>query len=183
MTDIETPAPDGETHEPVEEPQTPDLAAEVAKWKEFARRNEARAKENAEKAKRLDELEEASKSEQQKLSEAAAQAREEASATAVELAQLRAAVKHGLSDEDLDLLGSGTPEEIDARAERLAARIKGVTPVAPNPSGQGKPGEPVTNQSEEADLEAAIQAAIKARNIPLSVTLKQQLAAIKQKKG
>ncbi len=35
----------------------PDLSAELAKWKELARKNETRAKENAEAAKRLAEIE------------------------------------------------------------------------------------------------------------------------------
>lgn len=122
-----------------------DTTSEVEKWKALARKNEQRAKENADKAKRLDEIEEANKSEQQKLSEAAEQARKEAAETAVELAKLRAAVKHGLTDDDLDLLGTGTPEEIDVRAERLAARLKGnAPPSAPSSDGQGKQGDPVT---------------------------------------
>lgn len=124
---------------------TPDLSAEVEKWKALARKNEARAKENAEKALRLDEIEEANKSEQQKLAEAAEQSKREAAETAVELAKLRAAVKHGLNDDDLELLGTGTPEEIEARAERLAARLKGdPPPAAPSSDGQGKQGESVS---------------------------------------
>ena len=142
---VETPA--GET--PVEVPavDAPDPAAEVEKWKALARKNEARAKENADKAQRLDALEEANKTEQQKLADAAEKARKEAAETAAELAKLRAAVKHGLSDEDLDLLGTGTAEEIEARAERLAARLKGtapVTPPSPSSDGQGRQGEPVS---------------------------------------
>jgi hypothetical protein len=119
----------------------------VEKWKALARKNEARAKENADKAQRLDALEEASKTEQQKLADAADLARKEAAETAVELAKLRAAVKHGLSDDDLDLLGTGTVEEIEARAERLAARLKGAavpTPSAPSSEGQGRQGQPVS---------------------------------------
>jgi pyruvate/2-oxoglutarate dehydrogenase complex dihydrolipoamide acyltransferase (E2) component len=127
---------------PVETPDT----SEVEKWKALARKNEQRAKENADKAKRLDELEEANKSEQQKLADAAELARKEAAETAVELAKLRAAVKHGLTDDDLELLGTGTPDEIEARAERLAARLKGnPAPAAPSSEGQGKQGAPVTS--------------------------------------
>jgi len=139
----ETPAVDETPTDaaPVETPET----SEAEKWKAMARKNEQRAKENAEKARRFDELEEANKSEQQKLSEAADLARKEAAETAVELAKLRAAVKHGLTDDDLELLGTGTPEEIEGRAERLAARLKGnPTPAAPSSDGQGKQGDPVT---------------------------------------
>lgn len=131
---------------PAETQAAPDLSSEVEKWKALARKNEQRAKENSEKALRLDELEEATKTEQQKLADAAELARKEAAETATELAKLRAAVKHGLNDEDLELLGTGTPEEIEGRAERLAARLKGNPPPAtPSADGQGKQGEPVAN--------------------------------------
>lgn len=62
----ETDAPD-ETTEQAE----PDLAAELARWKTQARQNEARAKANADKAKRFDEIEEANKTELQKAAERA----------------------------------------------------------------------------------------------------------------
>lgn len=41
----------------------------------------------------------------------------------IELARLRAVLKFNLSEEDLDLIGTGTPDEIEQRAEKLAARI------------------------------------------------------------
>lgn len=47
------------------------LAAEVAKWKDLARKNEQRAKDNADAARRLGEIEEKSKTETEKLVEAA----------------------------------------------------------------------------------------------------------------
>lgn len=46
-----------------------------------------------------------------------------ADAAVSEAARLRAALRHGLSEDDLDLIGDGTPEEIEQRAEKLAARI------------------------------------------------------------
>lgn len=59
--------------------------------------------------------------------------RDAAQSATVELARLRAAMKHGLAEDDLDLLGSGTPDEIEARAARLAERI-GATAGGPPPS-------------------------------------------------
>ena len=115
-----------------------DWQAEAEKWKQFARKHEDAAKANADKAKRFDEFEESQKTEQQKLIDAATGAREEAAAHAAELARVKAAVKHGLSEEDLDLLGThGTPEEIDERAERLAARIKAAEANKPKPDFGG----------------------------------------------
>lgn len=143
-TTVDAPADETSTDTATVDAPPAEATSEVEKWKALARKNEARAKENAEKAKRLDELEEASKTEQQKLADAAELARKEAAETAAELAKLRAAVKHGLSDDDLELLGTGTAEEIEARAERLAARLKGTTPPpAPSSDGQGKQGDPV----------------------------------------
>lgn len=150
---------------------------------EASKKNEIRAKENADKARRFDELEEANKSEQQKLADAAELARKEAAETATELAKLRAAVKHGLTDDDLELLGTGTPEEIESRAERLASRLKSAAPAPPSPSaaGQGKVGAPLV--SADQDIDAAIDAASKSRNFPLVATLKAQKAALEKQKG
>src|SRR5690606_11645414 len=41
----------------------------------------------------------------------------------LELARLRAALKHKLTVDDLELIGGGTPEEIEERAEKLAQRL------------------------------------------------------------
>lgn len=122
-----------------------DWKAEAEKWKAFARKHEDTAKANAEKAKRFDEFEESQKTELQKAADAAAAAKAEADATRAELARMQAAVKHQLSEEDLELLGShGTPEEIDARAERLAARLKGAEASRPKPDfGAGDRGSDV----------------------------------------
>lgn len=98
---------------------------EVAKWKALARKHEQQAKANAEAAKRLKEIEDAEKSESQKLAEALEEAKQDAATKGTELARLRAAIKHGLSEDDLDLLGDGTPDEIEARAARLAQRLGG----------------------------------------------------------
>lgn len=120
----ENAAPPAETVEEATpaEPET-DPAEELAKWKALARKNEEQAKKNSEAARKLQELEDAQKSEQQKLAEALDAAKAEGSSARSEAARLRAAIKHGLTEDDLDLLGDGTPDEIEARAERLAARI------------------------------------------------------------
>lgn len=140
-TATETPAPVDE--QPTGDTTSTDDAAEAAKWKALARQHEARAKANADKAQRLDEIEEANKSEQQKLADVAAAAEQRAADTAAELARMKAAVKHGLTEDDLDLLGTGSPEEIEQRAERLAARLANATPKAASADGQGKTGDAI----------------------------------------
>lgn len=128
-----------------------DWQAEAEKWKAFARKHEDAAKANADKAKRFDEFEESQKTELQKAADAAARAKAEADATRAELARMQAAVKHGLSADDLDLLGThGSPEEIEARAERLAARLKAAEANKPKPDfGGGDRGGDVTAKSAQ----------------------------------
>src|SRR5690606_4321332 len=77
------------------------------------------------KAKRLDEIEQANKSELQKaLDRATAAERERDEAQAAAL-RLRIAAKHGISDEDGDLFLTGTDEAtLTKQAERLAQRTE-----------------------------------------------------------
>jgi hypothetical protein len=158
-----------------------DWQAEAEKWKQFARKHEDAAKANADKAKRFDDFEESQKTEQQKLTDDAAKAREEASATAAELARVKAAVKHGLTEDDLELLGThGTPEEIDARAERLATRIKTAEANKPKPDfGGGDKGDDVSSKPGTiADLDNQITAATTAGNFQLAIALRQERSAL-----
>lgn len=93
---------------------------------------------------KVKEYEDRDKSELDLTVEQMDEARAERDAAVAELARYKAALAHGLSDEDLDLLGSGTPEEIEARAERLAQRLgdqRGPRKPAPDPS-QGARGGP-----------------------------------------
>ena len=72
---------------------------------------------------KLKQAEDAEKDDLTRATESAASEKERADNAEAELARLRAAVKHGLSEDDLDLLGAGTPDEIEARAKRLSERI------------------------------------------------------------
>lgn len=157
-----------------------DWQAEAEKWKTFARKHEDAAKANADKAKRFDEFEESQKTELQKAADAAAQAKAEADATRAELARMQAAVKHGLSEDDLDLLGThGTPEEIEARAEKLAARLKVAEANKPKPDfGAGARGADIHSGDPVDVIDGQIAEATKAGNFQLIIALKQQRAAL-----
>src|SRR5690554_6655553 len=75
------------------------------------------------KAAKLDEIEQANKSEAEKLAEAKAAAERERDAAKVEALRLRVATKHDISDEDADLFLTATDEAtLTKQAERLAAR-------------------------------------------------------------
>lgn len=104
----------------------------------------AKANKEAEAARlRIKEFEDASKSEQEKAADKASEAQQRADAAEAELARHKAAIKHGLTADDLDLLGTGTAEEIEQRAERLATRLAAATPSGPPASrNQGSDGGP-----------------------------------------
>lgn len=134
-----------------------DWQADAEKWKALSRKHEDASKANADKAKRLDEIEEASKSDLQKAADERDNAKADATAARAELAIVQAAVKHGLSQDDLELLGShGTAEEIDARAEKLAGRLKAAADSKPKPDfGGGDRGSDVDSkagQLTQADM-------------------------------
>lgn len=104
--------------------QDKDWQAEAEKWKSMARKHEDRAKENFQKAQEYDKYVESQKTEEQKRQDAAKALQAERDNALVDAALARAALTHGLSAEDIDLIRGGSPEEIDKRAEKLAARLK-----------------------------------------------------------
>lgn len=88
-----------------------------------------------------------------------------------ELRRYRAAVKYRLSDEDLDLLGTGTDEEIDARAKRLG-ELANAAGSAPKPN-------PVVGQATESagSIDEQIAAAQKAGDVTRVIHLQNQKLA------
>lgn len=133
---VETPA------EPVVE--TPDHTTEVEKWKALSRKNEQRAKENEAKAKRLDEIEEANKTEAEKL-QARVDAAEKIAAEAT-LRALRADVSLA-KGVPADLLSGSTQDELEASADALLT-FRGETPKAPPATPQGAVGSPVNTGAQ-----------------------------------
>lgn len=92
-------------------------------WKQKAREQEKRAKENAEAAKRLAEIEESQKSDAEKSAERIKQLETEASAARSDALRFKVASKFGIGDEDADLFLTGSDEEtLTKQAERLAGR-------------------------------------------------------------
>ena len=126
-----TPAAD-EQKSPVEPAaeKGPDLAAEVAKWKELSRKNEQRAKENADKAKKLDEIEEANKTELEKLLDRAEKA--ETALTKAKADAMRA-TKAAESGVPVGLIYGNTEEEMDAAVQAAKAWVdsQAKPPLAP----------------------------------------------------
>lgn len=97
--------------------------------------SERKARREAEKAvndlrAKLQQFEDAEKTELQKAQDAAKRFEAELTATRVANARLMAAAVHNLPADLIDLLGDGTDDEIDARAKLLAEKLAAVAPAS-----------------------------------------------------
>jgi hypothetical protein len=130
---------------------TPRLQAE----RDRAKKAERDLKSNPSRS--LQEFEDRDKTEAQRQSEAlATRAAGRSGPRMAEMARLRIAMRHGIPEEDFDLLGSGDEETLNARAERLAAKNLAVAaqlaatqqPASPNrrPTEDLKPGATPVDQ-------------------------------------
>lgn len=131
-----------------------DESATGTDWKTEAQKWEKRAKANKDAADKLTELEKSQMTEQQRLERERDEARTTAENNGVELARLRAAMKYGLDADDLDLLGTGSDDEIDARAKRLSERLASSTkkPATRRPAEQLRGGADPEQEPEETDV-------------------------------
>lgn len=121
-----------------------DWESEATKWKALARQHENKhlgalgfkSKDEIEQlrtsAQKYQEVEDAQKSETQKANERAQTFEQQLADERSQNARLLAAATHGIPPELIELLGGGTADEINARAEVLAERLKPATP-APTP--------------------------------------------------
>lgn len=132
-TEPQTQAPETGTEQ---QPEV-DYKAEFEKWKALSRKNEQLARENADKAKRFDELEEASKSELQKAMERAEAA--ERRASEADQARIRSDIARA-KNVPAELLQGSTEDELNAYADQLLS-FRGQTeqPAAPRSSGSDAP--------------------------------------------
>lgn len=130
--------------------------AEAAKWKALSRKNEDAAKANAAKAKQFDDLEEANKTEQQKLidrAEAAEKVIAERDAKDA-AATLRAEIAKDKGFEERKIPATAlrglTREELEAHADELLALFP-APQQAPGADGQGGTGKPIGDGDMSAD--------------------------------
>jgi flagellar motility protein MotE (MotC chaperone) len=115
----DTSAPEQEA----EQPAVPDTD-----WKSEARKWEKRAKDNADAAARLRELEDEQKSEQDKLTERLAELETSAKSSTLEAARLRVAIRKGLPESLVDRLRGDTLEDIEQDADELLVLIQSDDP-------------------------------------------------------
>ena len=154
-----------------DQPTTPkadtDWVAEARKWEARAKENAAKAKANEQAAARLAELEEAQKTEAQKLADRLAAAEKKALE-----AERRAFAKD--KDVPVSLVTGTTPEEWEAAAaEALAWRDEGIKPpssAAPAVGVQGNVGRPVGVTDIDTQIKAANEAGDWRRALSLTNT-------------
>lgn len=132
--------------------ESTDWQSEATKWKALARQHENKhlsalgfksrgdLEQLRASAQKYQEVEDAQKSEIQKATERAQTFEQKLADMQATNARLLAAASHNIPPELIDLLGSGTDEEINARAEVLAERLK---PATPAPAAQ-RPVESLT---------------------------------------
>jgi hypothetical protein len=108
-------------------PTVESLAADVAKWKAMSRKNEADKKAALEKAKKFDDLENANKTELQKLLDRAEAAEKRANENDLKVIKADVAVAKGVP---ASLLSGTTQEELEASADALLAFRGEVKPPA-----------------------------------------------------
>lgn len=121
--------PEATTTETTPAPEQPKPTETVDFWRQKAREQEARAKSNAEAAKRLAEIEDAQKTEQQRIADRQMQIERERDEARAEGLRYKAAAKHGIGEDHFDLLGTGDEETIGRRAERLGSLLKTASEV------------------------------------------------------
>jgi hypothetical protein len=106
-------------------------------------------------------LEQASKTEFEQVQEDLERTKRDAEKARAEAIRYKVAATHGIPADDFDLLGSGTEEEIAARAQRLAAyraaaeqAQQPVAPTAPQrrPVEQLRPGATPADAESEQDV-------------------------------
>lgn len=129
------PAPETGTPPPAKpaEPAPQDWQAEAEKWKELSRKNEAQAKSNADAAKKLAAIEDANKTETQKLSEERDSHRSRAEQAESIASKWEVGLEKGLTKSQAKRLVGSTREELEADADEMIAELGG-TPDKPGPA-------------------------------------------------
>ena len=156
---------DGATEAPQTDQQsTVEPARAEVDWKAEARKWEKRAKENAEAAKRLAEIEEAQKSEAEKVAERLAKAERAAAEAEARALRREIALEHKLSKDDAALLDSVSDEDAMRRlaarlAEQAAERDKHISNHGAYVPAEGKTPPALNSDQLEQSLRKALGAA------------------------
>jgi len=136
-----------------------DWKAEARKWESRAKENLATAKANEDAARRLGDIEQSSKSEQQKLTEQLAALQNQFAQQQAEAKRLSVIAKHGIPADYHELIVGADDAELEARAEKVKALIgstnQGPFPPKADPSqGAGGVGGKKTTAEQFAEFAA-----------------------------
>lgn len=122
-----------ETGQPSGDESLEQLTADRDKWKAMARKHEDRAKHNATAAQEWAKYQDSIKSEEEKTSDERNGLIKERDTALAQAAVLRAAVKHNLTEDDLELLEGLPAAVVEERAAKLAARVNRNSQPTPDP--------------------------------------------------
>jgi hypothetical protein len=135
MPEETVPQPDPQPDPPEPTPDPP--AQDEPDWKAEARKWEKRAKENRDAADRLKSLEDAQKSEEQRLKDRIA----ELEPSQLEAARLRVALRKGLTETQARRLVGTNEDELETDADQLLADFQPAEPSDPGrPRERLRPG-------------------------------------------
>lgn len=145
--------PENEEETAAEEtaPAEPDFKAEAEKWKALSRKHEAQAKANAEAAKKLSEMDDATKSEVERAIARAEAAEKKASEAESKALRLEVAAAKGLSPSQARRLVGSTAEELEADADELLESFKPADTAST--SDTGKPREKLQGGAVSSETE------------------------------
>jgi hypothetical protein len=129
-----TPA-DMPAHRPDDDQETEEQHLEhVRKMRSENYKLRAKLKELEPLAKRAQEADEAAKSKEQKAEERALAAEAREKETLERYTRMEVAVQYGIPPDDIEFIGSGTREEMDSRAQRIAAKNAAASKAQPPPT-------------------------------------------------
>lgn len=141
-------------NEPQQEPEK-DWKAEYEKAVQQSRKWEARAKDNAEKAKQLDQVKAATQADAERLADAQKRAEEaEAKVAEFERKAERAAIvaeiaaEKGVDAEWLGRMAGDTREEVEANAAFIASKLSGA-PIYPSVVDNGQKKTPMKKSTQD----------------------------------
>lgn len=129
------PAPESAPEQAAKPARSPeDYEAELAKVRREAAGYRVKLKEVEPLAKAAQEAEEAKKDDIQRANDRAQAAETREKETLEGYTRLELAVQYGIPPDDIDLIGSGSREEMDVRAKRVAALNAAAAKASPPPT-------------------------------------------------
>ena len=155
----ETNASAEDTTEAATAEESVDWRARARQWEERSKANHARLQELEPLAKKAQELEDAAKSDLEKLTEKFNEANARAAALESEKNRLAVIAKHGIPEEFQDLVQGNDAESLSASAEKVRALIEKTNVQKPSyvvPAEGGAPALALNGDGIESALKNAL---------------------------